>query len=111
MSLVNAKIAHKLAIAFTLLVLTFVGVSGVVLACLDGLHKATEANRRTYAETQASTDMLAALVEQQNAMRGFIAGRQAEFPGRFQTYRDEFGQALARFRKLGVSPAQAERAD
>jgi len=111
MSLVNAKISHKLAIAFTVLVLSFVGVGGVVLVCLDGLHKAAAANQQAYAETQASGNMLAALVEQLGAMRGFIAGRQPEFPAKFQMHRAEFGQALARFRKLGVSAAQAERAD
>ncbi|MDR3509913.1 MAG: methyl-accepting chemotaxis protein, partial [Caulobacteraceae bacterium] len=109
MSLVNAKISHKLAIAFAMVVLAFVGVSGVVLNSLHALHVATEANRLNYAETQASTDMLGALVEQQNSMRGFIASRKSEFLTRFASHRKEFTDALDRFRKLDIAPVQAER--
>jgi methyl-accepting chemotaxis protein len=111
MSLVNAKISRKLAIAFALLVLSFVAVGGVVLTSLESLYRTAEANRRVYAETQASTEMLSAMVEQQNSMRGFIAGRQSEFLDKFQAHHAEFTGALARFRALKPSPAQAQRAD
>ena len=64
---------------------------GVVLASLNAIRAATDANNVSSATLTAADAALSSLVEQQNAVRAFVATGDASFPPRIAKFQAEFG--------------------
>ena len=94
MSLKNAKISRKLAIAFALLVAT---VSAASLATWSGMmmtSKATALNEVSYGRLDILNSTLSALVEEQNAVRGYVATLDPAFLPRIQGFHGAYLKAM-----------------
>ena len=92
----NLKVARKLLVAFAILVAAVAGAGALVWSGLSTIHRVTALNEHSYAYVSAVDETLMALVEQQNAARGFVASldpsfvekydkQQAEYDRHFQT--------------------------
>ncbi|HEY2660081.1 MAG TPA: methyl-accepting chemotaxis protein [Caulobacteraceae bacterium] len=95
MSLTNARISTKLALSFSLLVAT---VSAAGLATWSGMvsiSKATQQNEASYARLDTLSHTLSALVEEQNAVRGYVATLDPSFLPRIKSFHDEYAKAQA----------------
>jgi methyl-accepting chemotaxis protein len=94
----NLKVAHKLLFAFAILV-TAVSIAGaLVWSGLTSIRKVTALNALSYAYVNTLDETTTALVEQQNAARGYVASLDPSFVEKYQksqaTYDKAFG-ALA----------------
>ncbi|MGH1558954.1 CHASE3 domain-containing protein [Caulobacter segnis] len=101
----NLKVAHKLLLAFAVLVIGVVAAGALVGASLASIQKITGLNAHSYDYIDAISDTTAALVEEQNAVRGYVASRDASFLKKRDKYAKAYDQALERLR------AGAERAE
>ena len=92
----NLKVARKLLVAFAILVAAVATAGALVWSGLSTIHKVTALNEHSYAYVGAVDETLMALVEQQNAARGYVASldpsfvekydkQQAEYDRHFQT--------------------------
>ena len=92
----NLKVARKLLIAFAILVTAVAAAGALVWSGLSTIHRVTALNEHSYAYVSAVDETLMALVEQQNAARGYVASldpsfvqkydkQQAEYDRQFQT--------------------------
>ena len=93
MSLNNLSISRKLSFGFALVVLIELVMCAVVLLSLNSIRVATDANNVSSATLAAADAALSALVEQQNAVRGFVATGDASFPKRVAAFQADFGKA------------------
>jgi methyl-accepting chemotaxis protein len=92
----NLKVARKLLVAFAILVVAVTMAGALVWNGLSTIRKVTALNEHSYAYVTAVDETLMALVEQQNATRGFVASldplfiekydaQQAVYDHHFQT--------------------------
>ena len=94
MSLKDARISRKLTIAFTVVVAT---VSAAGLATWSGMasiSKATTENQASYDRLDSLNRTLSALVEEQNAVRGYVATVDSSFLPRIKGFHDDYAKAL-----------------
>ena len=91
MSFNNLNVSRKLGLAFAAVVLIVLVMCGVVLASLNAIRAATDANNVSSATLTAADAALSSLVEQQNAVRAFVATGDASFPPRIAKFQAEFG--------------------
>lgn len=107
----NLKVAHKLVLAFAILVAAVIAAGGFVGASLLSIQTATAANERSHAKVNTLNQTLAALVEQQNAVRGYVASLDPSFlekqDKQVQAYQSEY----AKLRETAESEAQLARLD
>ena len=82
MSLNDLSVSRKLTLGFAVVVLTELIMCAVVLTSLGAIHKATDANNVSTATLAAADAALSALVEQQNAVRAYVATGDASFTSR-----------------------------
>ncbi|QUD90437.1 methyl-accepting chemotaxis protein [Phenylobacterium montanum] len=94
MSLKDARISRKLTIAFAVVVAT---VSAAGLATWSGMasiSKATAENQASYDRLDSLNRTLSALVEEQNAVRGYVATLDPSFLPRIKGFHEDFAKAL-----------------
>ena len=94
MSLKDARISRKLTIAFTVVVAT---VSAAGLATWSGMasiSKATTENQASYDRLDSLNRTLSALVEEQNAVRGYVATLDSSFLPRIKGFHDDYHSSL-----------------
>ena len=103
----NLKVAHKLLLAFAVLVIGVVAAGALVGASLASIQRITGLNARSYAHIDAISDTAAALVEEQNAVRGYVASRDASFLKKRAKYAKEYVQALERL-QAGAETSEAK---
>ncbi len=77
----NLKVSYKLLASFGAIFLVVVAFCTIALFSLSVIKSATVQNAQAQEITKLSTDILSALVEQQNAMRGYVASTEEEFFG------------------------------
>ena len=107
----NLKISAKLVAAFAIILLVFSVQSGVLFLGLNTTLDAAKKNNISY---QNSTDLdavMAAIVEQQNAVRGFAATADDQFLGRYAANGGVVDEHLTAFRGRTTRPDQRERAE
>src|SRR6202012_2367212 len=102
MSLNNLSVSRKLALGFALVVLTELVMCAVVLTSLGAIRKATDANNVSTATLAAADAALSALVEQQNAVRAYVATGDASFPPRIAAFQSDFAKAVDRLDAIAV---------
>jgi methyl-accepting chemotaxis protein len=69
----NLKVAHKLVVAFAVLVAAVAGAGALAWSGLSSIQRVTALNAESYAYRATVEKAAAELVEQQNAARGFVA--------------------------------------
>ena len=92
----NLKVAHKLLLAFSVLVFGVVAAGVLVASSLSSIQKITQLNGRSYAYVDAISDTTSALVEEQNAVRGYVASLDSSFLEKRAKYAKEYEDALKR---------------
>ncbi|ADG12574.1 methyl-accepting chemotaxis protein [Caulobacter segnis] len=107
----NLKVAHKLLLAFAVLVLGVVAAGAVVAVGLTSIQRITDLNAHSYAYVAAITDTTAALVEEQNAVRGYVASLDASFLKKRKKYEGEYKKAYERLVAGVESPDEKVRVE
>ncbi|XUY29273.1 methyl-accepting chemotaxis protein [Agrobacterium sp. rho-8.1] len=77
--LANWNISRKLLVAFASIFAVVLVLCGIVYSSLAHIEKATAQNRETQDVLKTADAILASLVENQNAMRGYVASTNSEF--------------------------------
>ncbi len=106
----NLRIAQKLALAFLLLVVISVAVSGLTWRNMSVLERTNGWTVHTYQVLGEAQNIVAGMVNQETGLRGFLVAGDDKF---LQPYREgerQFAKALAEARKLtSDNPAQQRR--
>jgi methyl-accepting chemotaxis protein len=102
----NLSISRKLAAAFTGVVSITLIMSAAVFVAMSSIHAATAANDHSQNKLAAADDALSALVEQQNAVRGYVGSGDESFPSRVKGFGDNFESAWEKLDSLTTDPAQ-----
>ncbi|MGZ3314784.1 MAG: CHASE3 domain-containing protein, partial [Caulobacteraceae bacterium] len=93
MSFANLSIGRKLAAGFAAVVLIVALMAALVFQSLTSISAATTANNTSTATLAAADSALSALVEQQNAVRAYVATGDPSFPPRIKTFQADFAKA------------------
>ncbi|MBB2205780.1 methyl-accepting chemotaxis protein [Gluconacetobacter takamatsuzukensis] len=96
----NLRIVNKLVVAFGIIVMVVLGMAGSLYWGLASEQAATRANGTSHAILAAANDALSALVEKQNAVRGYVATDNDSFLPRIQGFEDAFEAAAGRLSRL-----------
>jgi methyl-accepting chemotaxis protein len=107
----DMRISRKLIVAFAVILSVFVLSSLAVHGSLMGNLEAANKNNRSYHNSDSLNDTLAAVVEQQNALRGFAASGDAAFLDTYAKSGAEADDRLAAFRSGTTRPEQRQHAD
>jgi methyl-accepting chemotaxis protein len=107
----DMRISRKLIAAFAVILSVFVLSSLAVHGSLMDNLEAANKNNRSYHNSDALNDTLAAVVEQQNALRGFAASGDAAFLDTYAKSGAEADDRLATFRSSTTRPEQRQHAD
>ncbi len=110
MFLNDLKIARKLLLTFAVLIVIAVVSDGLVFLKLDQIHDAAQKNDRTYDLTLDVEAITRGLVEQQNAVRGYVIKGDGAHLDNYQAHAKIVDEALDRFIAQTASQAQRERA-
>jgi methyl-accepting chemotaxis protein len=105
MSFANISIGRKLAAGFAAVVLIVALMAGLVFQNLASISAATAANNASTATLAAADSALSALVEAQNAVRGYAATGDKSFPPRIAGFQDGFRQAADKLDALATDDA------
>ena len=95
MSLKNARIAQKLTLAFALLVVAFGAAGLATWTGMAAVNKATLENQASYARLDLLNQTVSSLVEEQNAVRGYVATLDPSFLPRIANFHSEYGKTLS----------------
>ncbi len=106
MSLVNAKISHKLLVAFAVLIATMSAAGLANWWGMASISRVTAEGETAESRTDALRDGLAALVEEQNAVRGFVANRDPSFLAQRRNFQVDHAKAFARFSSTLADPSE-----
>ena len=85
MSLKNLRFSSKITVCFSLIVAMVTVMCVVVFGAIGSTESASYASDRASAVLTAANSALASAVEQQNAVRGFVATGSDEFAKGFET--------------------------
>ncbi|MFC3079363.1 methyl-accepting chemotaxis protein [Phenylobacterium terrae] len=105
----NLKLSAKLVVSFAAVIAVFVAVSLTVQFNLNTLARDAAAKDQSKTVINAADDMFAAVVEQQNAVRGFVSTSAPTF---LETYAEEqaaYVAAMDRYRQAASDEARAQR--
>jgi methyl-accepting chemotaxis protein len=105
MSFANLSIGRKLAAGFAAVVLIVALMAALVFENLASISAATTANNASTAALAAADSALSAMVEQQNAVRGFAATGDKSFLPRITGFQNDFSKAADRMDALATDDA------
>jgi methyl-accepting chemotaxis protein len=105
------SIPRKLTVAFAGILLIFVTASAATFACFWAMGAAADKNEASQKVSHHGRQMLFTMIEQQNAVRGFITSGDEAFVETYRTNRKAFDEAAAEFKRLTKLPEQRERAE
>ncbi len=100
MSLNDLNVSRKLMLGFAVVVATVLMMCGSVFLSLSSIRAATEANTLSTVTLAAADAALSALVEQQNAVRGYAATGDQSYLPRIDAFQADFDKAAARLGDL-----------
>jgi methyl-accepting chemotaxis protein len=106
MLLDHLSIGRKLTVGFAGVVSIVLLMSVALFLALSAINGATAANDLSRAKLAAADAALSALVEQQNAVRGYVATGDESFPARVQAFGKNFDTAWREMDALTADPAQ-----
>jgi len=102
MSLNDLSVSKKLTLSFAGVVSILLVMCVAVLFSLNNVKRATDDNAESHAQLAAETAALDALVEQQNAVRGFVATGNESFVDTVGKQGEAFDAALHTLSTLGL---------
>jgi len=105
----DLKISTKLGIAFSALILAFTVSSSVVFFSLQSIDKASTSSQRSLVLAGQAETMMGLMLEQQNALRGYVLSEDPAFVAVYQANATEFDKALDAFETKTTQAAQKER--
>jgi methyl-accepting chemotaxis protein len=82
----NLRVSRKLSLAFAFVLVVVIAFCSVAFVSMQRIQQATLANQQTQSVLKLSAQILATLVEHQNAMRGYVASLNDEFIDRMAKY-------------------------
>ncbi|WP_216839407.1 HAMP domain-containing protein, partial [Caulobacter sp. S45] len=95
--------------AFAALSAVFLLTGGVIATRMSATQTAVEADEYSYRMLELSGAMMAALANQQDTMRGFVAKPDERFQGKYAEYGNDYASAATTFQAAARS--EAEKAD
>jgi methyl-accepting chemotaxis protein len=105
----DLKVSAKLGIAFSALILAFVISSSIVFTSLLSIEKASTSSQRSLVLAGQAETMMGLILEQQNALRGYVLSDDAAFLAVYQDNAAAFDKALDAFETKTTQVAQKER--
>jgi methyl-accepting chemotaxis protein len=105
----DLKISAKVGVAFTTLILAFVISSSVVFTSLQRIEEASTSSQRSLRLAAQAEELMALVLEQQNALRGYVLMGDTQFVDTYHTATDDFDKALDAFEAKTTVTAQKER--
>ncbi|HEY9233792.1 MULTISPECIES: methyl-accepting chemotaxis protein [Phenylobacterium] len=109
MSFSNVRIPAKLTAAFAVILAVFALASGLVFVSLGSALEAAKANNVSYRNIEDVQGVLADIVEQQNAERGFVATGAETFLENYERHGQAADKHLEDFLGRTTRPEQRER--
>ncbi len=106
MSLNDLSVSKKLSLSFAGVVSILLVMCVAVFLSLTAVRGASSENDESHAELAAETSALNALVEQQNAVRGFVAGGEPAFLDSVNKQGAAFDDALRTLSGLGLDDSE-----
>jgi|GEM_PF-4297492 len=103
----HLRVSRKLTLAFASVLFVVIAFCSVAFVSMQRIHDATLANQQTQSVLKLSGQILATLVEHQNAMRGFVASLNEEFIERMAKYGDAVPPLMSELEQK-LSKAEAE---
>ncbi|MGL3604966.1 methyl-accepting chemotaxis protein [Rhizobium sp. G187] len=104
----NLRVSRKLAFAFAFVLAVVIAFCSVAFVSMQRIQEATLANEQTQSVLKLSTQILATLVEHQNAMRGYVASLNEEFIERMAKHASAVPPMIAELeQQLGKPQADA----
>ncbi len=100
MSLNDLKISKKLTVGFAVVVTVVAVMCASVFMSLGSIKTAVAENDSEVAQLNASSEIIAALVERQNAVRGFVASGDNSFIEKIAGQTEAYKTAIATVAKL-----------
>jgi methyl-accepting chemotaxis protein len=104
MSLNDLSVSKKLALSFAAVVSILLVMCVAVFMSLTNVRGASNDNDESHSELATETQALNALVEQQNAVRGFVGSGDVKFLDSVNKQGEAFDAALASLSKLPLDP-------
>ena len=102
----NARLSQKLALAFAVLIATLTAAGLANWWGMARVDQAMQENAATVARLDAAHTALAELVEEQNAVRGFVANLDPAFLIRRQGFHEGYLRAMAELRSTLSDPRE-----
>ena len=106
----NMRIRGKLAVAFACLIGAFIISSGAVFVSLRTLDEASTSAQRSLRLAGQSEKLLAQILEQQNAIRGYVMTGDAVFRETYEAEKAAFDASLTNFEETTTQEEQKARA-
>ena len=94
MTLNNLNISRKLALGFAVVVSIVLAMCAVVFVGLSAIMTTTDSSNQSHAAMAAANAALAAAVEQQNSVRGYVASGDPSFIDKYKGHKAEFAAAV-----------------
>jgi len=106
----NIRLQWKFTLAFAIVVSIVLTMCGAVYLSLASIRSTTQANDRGQVYLEVANSALAALVEQQNAVRGYVGTGDASFLKKLEGFQGDFNKASDQLVALAESPDAREKA-
>ena len=106
MSLNDLKISKKLTVGFAVVVTVVAAMCASVFLSLVSIKTAVAQNDSEVAQLDASGEIISALVERQNAVRGFVASGDNSFIAKIAAQQQAYQTAIATLAKLAPEDAE-----
>jgi methyl-accepting chemotaxis protein len=103
--------AKKLAIAFLAVIFATLAADFFVYRSLEAIDASADRNQVSFGLTIDAEQMLANMVEQQNAVRGYLLSNEERFVETYETAKAAFTSRADSFKSKTVSPEQRSRVE
>ncbi|NEX95341.1 CHASE3 domain-containing protein, partial [Caulobacter sp. 17J65-9] len=109
MSFADLPISRKLTAAFAAVILACGGASALVFANMRAIQIAAAEDAESREVLADAADVKLALLEEQNAMRGYVASGDAQFLKKFEDHRADYAKAVEALRTADDHPDHVKR--
>jgi methyl-accepting chemotaxis protein len=106
--LANLKIGLKLLIAFAVVIVISIAASIASLMATSSVKQANQWNDHTYIVLSVAQNVMAAMVDQETGMRGFLVSGDEQFLDPFKSGQVEFKTQLAKLKELTSDNAEQQ---
>jgi len=101
----DLSVTNKFVVGFTVILTVVVAICVTVFLSLQAIRSAVAQNEETVMQLKAADGVLIAIVERQNAVRGFVGSGDAEFLKKIATNQDAYEQHIAELTEVASKDA------